>query len=147
MATSTFKIYSIEGIDYDAVIAKYREMCEQGEREIDPMSISVYGGNVGYIQTRKPRKPLKDDTRIKNKAIYLIHIIAYRQLTNREDGVDIDGNTPLLEYKIGESSLTSSCTSDIVTLKGKVKVDIYIGVGGIGLLKIKENTIKVEYHW
>lgn len=88
MATSTFKIYSIEGIDYDAVIAKYREMCEQGEREIDPMSISVYGGNVGYIQTRKPRKPLKDDTRIKNKAIYLIHIIAYRQLTNREDGVD-----------------------------------------------------------
>ena len=88
MAASTFKIYTIEGIDYDAVIAKYREMCEQGEREIDPMSISVYGGNVGYIQTRKPRKPLKDDTRIKNKAIYLIHIIAYRQLTNREEGVD-----------------------------------------------------------
>ena len=88
MAASTFKIYTIEGIDYDAVIDKYRELCEQGEREIDPMSISVYGGDVGYIQTRKPRKPLRDDTRIKNKAIYLIHIIVYRQLTNREDGVD-----------------------------------------------------------
>ncbi len=56
MAASTFKIYTIEGIDYDAVIDKYRELCEQGEREIDPMSISVYG-NVEpiYIQIREPR--------------------------------------------------------------------------------------------
>lgn len=88
MAASTFKLYGIEGIDYDAVIAKYRELCEQGEREIDPNSISVYGGDIGYIQTRKPRKPLKDDTRILNKSIYLIHTIAYRQLTNKEDETD-----------------------------------------------------------
>ena len=88
MAASTFKIYTIEGIDYDAVINKYRELCEQGEREIDPMSISVYGGDVGYIQTRKPRKPLRDDTRIKNKAIYLVHTIAYRQATNRDNSPD-----------------------------------------------------------
>ena len=88
MAASTFKIYTIEGIDYDAVINKYRELCEQGEREIDPMSISVYGGDVGYIQTRKPRKPLRDDTRIKNEAIYLVHTIAYRQATNRDNSPD-----------------------------------------------------------
>ena len=88
MAVATFKIYTIEGIDYDAVIDKYRELCEQGEREIDPMSISVYGGDVRYIQTRKARKPLMDETRILNKAIYLVHTIAYRQATNREENVE-----------------------------------------------------------
>ena len=89
MAASTFKIYTIEGIDFDAVITKYRELCEQGEREIDPMSISVYG-NVEpiYIQIREPRKPLMDDTRIKRKAIYLVHTIAYRQATNRDNSPD-----------------------------------------------------------
>ena len=43
MAVSTFKIYTIEGIDYDAVIAKYRQLCEEGENEVDANSISVYG--------------------------------------------------------------------------------------------------------
>ena len=88
MAVSTFKIYTIEGIDYDAVIAKYRQLCEEGEKEIDANSISVYGGDVRYIQTRKARKPLNDDTRILNKAIYLVHTIAYRQATNREENVE-----------------------------------------------------------
>lgn len=88
MAASTFKIYTIEGIDYDAVIAKYRQLCEEGEKEIDANSISVYGGDVRYIQTRKARKPLNDDTRILNKAIYLIHTIAYREATNREENVE-----------------------------------------------------------
>ena len=76
MAAETFIIYTIESIDYDTVIAKYRELCEQGEREIDPMSVSVYGGDMHHIQTRKPRKPLMDETRILNKAIYLVHTIA-----------------------------------------------------------------------
>lgn len=89
MATSTFKIYSIEGIDYDAVIAKYRQLCEEGEREISPDSISVFGNTeLRYVQVRKPRKPLKDDARILNKAIYLVHTIAYRQATNQEEGVE-----------------------------------------------------------
>lgn len=89
MATSTTKIYSIEGIDYEAVIAKYRELCEQGEKELIPESISVFGNTkTEYIITRKPRKPLNDDTKIKNKAIYLVHTIAYRQSTNREEGVE-----------------------------------------------------------
>ena len=89
MATSTTKIYTIEGIDYEAVIAKYRELCEQGEKELIPESISVFGNTkTEYIITRKPRKPLNDDTKIKNKAIYLVHTIAYRQSTNREEGVE-----------------------------------------------------------
>ena len=43
MAALTFKIYTIEGIDFDAVITKYRQLCEEGEKEIDANSISVYG--------------------------------------------------------------------------------------------------------
>ena len=89
MAASTFKIYTIEGIDYDCVIAKYRQLCEEGEKEIDANSISVYGNvEPKYTQVRKPRKPLNDDTRILNKAIYLVHTIAYRQATNREENVE-----------------------------------------------------------
>ena len=66
MAASTFKLYTIENIDYNAVIAKYRELCEQGEYEISPNSISVYDTpEVVYKQTRKPRKPLNDDTKIR----------------------------------------------------------------------------------
>ena len=104
MAASTFKIYTIEGIDYDAVIDKYRELCEQGEREIDPMSISVYGNvEPKYTQVRKPRKPLNDDTRILNKAIYLVHTIAYRQSTNREENVEgASIQYAILQRAIGE---------------------------------------------
>lgn len=89
MAAKTFKIYTIEGIDYDAIIAKYRQICEEGEKEIDANSISVYGNvEPKYTQARKPRKPLNDDTRILNKAIYLVHTIAYREATNREENVE-----------------------------------------------------------
>ena len=91
MALKTFKLYGIKGIDYDAVIANYRLCCEEGEKEIDVSSINMYHCNqddVKYIVKKEPRKPLKDDTRIKNKAIYLIHTIAYRQQTSRENDED-----------------------------------------------------------
>ena len=89
MAVNTFKIYTINGINYDAIIQKYRQLCEQGEVEISSDSLSVFvNSDVEYIQTRKSRKPLKDDTRILNKVIFLVHTIAYRQITNREEGVD-----------------------------------------------------------
>lgn len=104
MAKKVFKIYTLEGIDYDAVIAKYRELCEQGEYEISPDSISVYGNpEPVYIQIRKPRKPLNDDTKIKNKAIYLVHTIAYRQVSNREDSTDgASIQAKILQSVIGE---------------------------------------------
>ena len=97
MATSTFKIYTIQGIDYASVINKYRKLCEQEEQEIDVHSISVYSSDVKHIQTRKPRKPLNDETKILNKAIFLVHTIAYRQLTNRKDS---DG--AYLQYSLEE---------------------------------------------
>jgi hypothetical protein len=104
MAASTFKIYTIEGIDYDAIIAKYRQICIEGEWEFDINTISAYGNiEPKRIQTREPRNPLKDDTKIKRKAIYLVHTIAYRQVTNRDnssDGVTI--RTELLQDVIYE---------------------------------------------
>lgn len=104
MAASTFKIYTIEGIDFDAVIAKYRQLCEEGEKEIDANSISVYGNvEPKYTQVRKPRKPLNDDTRILNKAIYLVHTIAYREATNREENVEgASIQYAILQRTIGE---------------------------------------------
>ena len=104
MAASSFKIYTIEGIDFDAVIAKYRQLCEEGEKEIDANSISVYGNvEPKYTQVRKPRKPLNDDTRILNKAIYLVHTIAYRQATNREENVEgASIQYAILQRTIGE---------------------------------------------
>ena len=104
MVAKTFKIYTIEGIDFDAVIAKYRQLCEEGEKEIDANSISVYGNvEPKYTQVRKPRKPLNDDTRILNKAIYLVHTIAYRQATNREENVEgASIQYAILQRTIGE---------------------------------------------
>lgn len=97
-------LYTIEGIDFDAVIAKYRQLCEEGEKEIDTNSISVYGNvEPKYTQVRKPRKPLNDDTRILNKAIYLVHTITYRQATNREENVEgASIQYAILQRTIGE---------------------------------------------
>ena len=83
------KLYTIEGIDYDKVIAKYRELCEQGIRDIDDDCVVMSGDKVEVTShiTRKPRKPLNDYNRTLRKAIYLVHTIAYRQVTNRNKDV------------------------------------------------------------
>ena len=83
------KLYSIEGIDYDKVIAKYRELCEQGIRDIDDDCVVMSGDKIEVTShiTRKPRKPLNDYNRTLRKAIYLVHTIAYRQVTNRNKDV------------------------------------------------------------
>ena len=100
MATSTFKLYTIEGVNYDAIIALYRQICVEGVKDIDTNTISVYSSDIEYLQVRKPRKPLNDDTKILNKAKYLIHTISYRQLTNRENS---DG--AYLQYAVLQSVL------------------------------------------
>ena len=105
MAALTFKIYTIEGVDYDAIIALYRQFCGRGERELDhtKTNVSVYGFvEEQYTQTRKPRKPLNDETKILNKAIYLVHTIAYRQLTNRTDSEGAYLQYSILQKVIGK---------------------------------------------
>lgn len=105
MAVKTFKIYTINGVNYDAIIQKYRQLCEEGEVEILSDSLSVFGNSeVESIQTRKPRKPLNDDTRILNKAIFLVHTIAYRQATNREEGEGVSILYDLLQRVIGKDT-------------------------------------------
>ena len=96
MGKNTLKLYSIKGIDYDAVIKKYCELCRKGEESIDEDSISVYSNTeIKTIQTKEGREPLQDYYRILFKATYLVHTIAYRQITqmdNDSDGVSISTN-------------------------------------------------------
>lgn len=121
MAASIDKLYSIENIDYDKIIAKYRELCEQGESEVDNNCISVFGGEIKYVQTRKPRKPLKDDIRIFNKVMYLVHTIAYRQITNREENVE----GASIKYSILQSVLGEDVYELLKALKelGYIEID------------------------
>ena len=119
MAIST--LYTIENSDYDAIIKKYRQLCEEGEKEVDANSISVYGGEVKYVQTRKTRKPLKDNTRILNKAMYIVHTIAYRQITNREENVE----GASIKYSILQSVLGEDIYELLKSLKelGYIEID------------------------
>ena len=41
MVKSKYNLYTIKGVDYDAVIAMYRKICVEGIKEIDADSISV----------------------------------------------------------------------------------------------------------
>ena len=104
MPLKPFNLYSIEGVDYDTIISKYRQLCNDGIKDIDDSSLSVYGNpQPKYIVRKHPRKPLKDDTRIQNKTKYLIHSIAYRQQTSRdnnEDGASLQMS--VLQDVIGE---------------------------------------------
>ena len=89
MVKSKYNLYSIKGIDYDAVIAMYRKICVEGIKEIDADSISVYSTDgLEYNEKHKPREPLHDDFKILFKAKYLLHAISYRQATHIEDGID-----------------------------------------------------------
>ena len=138
-----FKIYTIEGIDYDAIIAKYRQICIEGEWEFDINTISVYGNiEPKRIQTREPRNPLKDDTKIKRKAIYLVHTIAYRQVTNRDnssDGVTI--RTKLLQDVIYEDYYELVKALEQL---GYIKVSPYIVGKSSRRYKIIGNIISTE---
>lgn len=150
MAAKTFKIYTIEGIDFDAVIAKYRQLCEEGEKEIDANSISVYGNvEPKYTQVRKLHKPLNDNTRILNKAIYLVHTIAYRQATNREENVEgASIQYAILQRVIGEDVyelIRSLQQLGYIEIDGKYIIGIsskhYKAIGNIATTHSSNHTI------
>lgn len=90
MPVKSVKLYKLRGVDYDAIVAKYRELCENGIRELADDNISVYGASskIEYTIKKEPRKPLMDDARIRNKAAFLLHTIIYRQQTSREGSED-----------------------------------------------------------
>lgn len=106
MALKPFKLYTIDGLDYAVVIARYKHLCEEGIRDFDDTSISVTGpSEFKYIVKKRPRKPLRDDTRIINKAKYVVHSIAYRQQTNPEESADgVSISMSILQDIIGEDA-------------------------------------------
>ena len=128
MGKNTLKLYSIKGIDYDAVIKKYCELCRKGEESIDEDSISVYSNTeVKTKRTKEGREPLQDYYRILFKATYLVHTIAYRQITqmdNDSDGVSIS-------TKILQGVLQSDYNILINALKelGYISVTSYYVIG------------------
>ena len=106
MPPKPFKLYTIEGLNYGDVIAEYRALCETGIKDFDDSGISVTGpSELKYIVKKKPRKPLLDDTRILNKAKYVVHTIAYRQQTDPEqsqEGASV--SMSILQDVIGEDA-------------------------------------------
>lgn len=59
----------------------------------------------------------------------------------------VDSNFILYTYKIASKELKLSYTSSTITLKAKVVVDIYVGVGDYGLVKIGSQTINSTVNW
>lgn len=98
-------LYTIEGIDYDATIAKYQQLCVEGDKKIDTskQNLSVYGFvEPNYKETRKSRKPV-DDTKTIRKIKYLVHTIAYRQETSFDENTDgVSIQTKIIENVIGK---------------------------------------------
>ena len=95
-------LYTIEGIDYDAIIAKYRQICNEGSKKFDTSkpNISVYGCiEPSYKETKAPREGTQNDDIIINKIKYLVHTIAYRQIDENTDGVGVQ--TEILQDVIG----------------------------------------------
>ena len=103
--TGYITLYTIEGIDYDAIIAKYQQLCIEGDKKIDTskQNLSVYGHvEPNYKETRKSRKPV-DDTKTIRKIKYLVHTIAYRQITNPDENADgVSIQTKIIEKVIGK---------------------------------------------
>lgn len=91
MSKKHLYIYAIEGMDFNKVIAKYRSLCLEGKKENDDSrtNLSTFTiGEVHYLTTKEPRRPLSDPTKIENKIKYIVHSIAYRQLTSNESAED-----------------------------------------------------------
>lgn len=85
MPSNQFKLYVLKDADYDAVIAKYRQICEQGITYIEG-DVTLNGvDDLKVVYKKEPRKPLRDNYRIRNKALFLMHSIIYRQETSHEN--------------------------------------------------------------
>ena len=84
MPIKTFKLYGVKEVDYNAVIAKYKELCSAGIVEINWEDYFNATSPRTETVIKAPRTGLKDDTKIKNKALYIVHTIAYRSYTQKE---------------------------------------------------------------
>lgn len=127
MGVRTFKIYSIENINYDEIIAKYHQLCEEGDFKCRG-GLSVYEIKDLERETiRKPRNGVQDETIILNKAKYLVHTIAYRQLTNIENNVNgVSIRAELLQDVIGRDATELLRALNIL---GYIKISYHYTIG------------------
>jgi hypothetical protein len=61
--------------------------------------------------------------------------------------VSIDSDFIFYTYKIGYKSLIPSYTPTTVKLQSSVRVDIYVGIGNFGIVKIGSQTITGTDYW
>lgn len=61
--------------------------------------------------------------------------------------VSVDSNSLIFTYKISKKHLSSSCTKSKTTLKGSFKVNTYVGVGDLSLVKIASQKMKTTQNW
>lgn len=61
--------------------------------------------------------------------------------------VSVDSDSLVTTYKVGSKSMNLTYTSSAITLKAKIVVDTYIGVGNVGLIKINSQTVNTTATW
>lgn len=61
--------------------------------------------------------------------------------------VSVSGPAGPVVYKYYNDTLKSSCTSSKVTVSGNVKVNSYVGVANVGLVKIGTQTSTIRCNW
>ena len=106
MPIKPFRLFVIDNVDYDCVIANYKTNCQEGVKDYDDTSLSMNGPlEFKYVTQKGPRHPLRDNTRILNKLKYLVHSIAYRVQTNQEDQAQgVSMQMSILQDVIGEDA-------------------------------------------
>lgn len=106
MPIKPFRLFVIDDVDFNRVIANYKSICQEGVRDLDDTSLTMEGPvELKYITGKEPRQPLKDDARILCKLKYLVHSIAYRFQTNQEDQAQgVSMQMSVLQDVIGEDA-------------------------------------------
>ncbi|AGB17876.1 hypothetical protein [Thermoanaerobacterium thermosaccharolyticum] len=61
--------------------------------------------------------------------------------------VSVDTDSLLIVYKVTPINMQGTYNSDYITLKAEVRLDMYVGVSNIGLVKINSNTITSTTNW
>ena len=110
-------LYESNTIDYDSVAAKVRELCEKGVFGVEYESFPITGP-IGekVVQLRKPSSHgLKNEDKIKNKARFIVHSIAFRQIQLNTEGSP-ENKMVSINESILRDVLGRGCTEILNTL-------------------------------
>ena len=73
--------------------------------------------------------------------------IEYVDGINMEEYTVADLKKALGGVDFANKKISSSCTKDTVTFKGTFKLNTYLGVGDLGLVKVSSQKIDSKIHW